>query len=67
MKKYIFEGDFIMSKKLQKTLIGGLSIVGITTISYQTCKGIKINIEHEKEGKAILEGLKAGIEDYRKN
>lgn len=67
MKKYIFEGDFIMSKKLQKTLIGGLSIVGITTISYLTCKGIKINIEHEKEGKAILEGLKAGIEDYRKN
>lgn len=67
MKKYIFEGDFIMSKKLQKTLVGGLAIVGITTISYLTCKGIKINIEHEKEGKAILEGLKAGIEDYRKN
>lgn len=56
-----------MSKKIQKTLVGGLTMVGITTISYLTCKGIKINIEHEKEGKAILEGLKAGIEDYRKN
>ena len=67
MKKYIFEGDFIMSKKLQKTLVGGLTMVGITTIGYLTCKGIKIDIEHEKEGKAILEGLKAGIEDYRKN
>ena len=67
MKKYIFEGDFIMSKKLQKTLVGGLTMVGVTTISYLTFKGIKIKIEHEKEGKAILEGLKAGIEDYRKN
>lgn len=67
MKKYIFEGDFIMSKKLQKTLVGRLTMVGVTTISYLTFKEIKINIEHEKEGKAILEGLKAGIEDYRKN
>lgn len=56
-----------MSKKLQKTLVGGLTMVGVTTISYLTFKEIKINIEHEKEGKAILEGLKAGIEDYRKN
>lgn len=56
-----------MSKKLQKTLVGGLAIVGATTVSYLAFKGIKINSRHEKEGKAILEGLKAGIEDYRKN